>query len=321
VNSFLLTFRKPFLQLITNNKGNATLMLLGFLGLFIVGGLAQLMKTHDTNLIAVKSLRQNIEVDMVMDQAKNYLRSKGSCRESFAGQPTNGSTNQIALYGCDSVTGICTLDTNHVIVTGAIIPVDQSIVKLESINLRTPTDTWHDLYRPDNLYDPNANMMTLFAEFRFVKEIQRNSFSNIMGMYDIVRSIPIEVKINPTTHLIDSCYYDSNADTNLWVRSTCVDIFGGTIFNSLCTDVNFKGSVSTDGHYCFNEVNSDIDNPGNIKHKDCAKSWYFERRACETLPASGVCSANKVLVGWSAYSSGKDSVSSSGVCCNIRLTQ
>jgi hypothetical protein len=268
--------KKNYSKIIFSNSGNVTLILLGFLGLFIVAGLIQLNRTHDTNLSASKSLRQNIEIDLVMDEAREYLRSKGSCSNSFKNKLINGETTGIALFGCDENTGICTADTRHIIVAGALIPVAQSIVKLESMKLKSPSSAWLALYRPSGIYDPNANMRTLFIEFKFVKQIQKDALSNVLGLADISRSIPIEVKVNPLGGLIESCYFDSNSDTNLWVRNTCVDIFGGTIFNSLCVDINLKGSVATDGHFCLNEVTADVNMPGNIKKKDCVKSWYFE---------------------------------------------
>jgi hypothetical protein len=319
--------KEPFQLILGNHRGGVTLMLLAFLGCFIVAGIYQLNRTNDVNLSATKSISQNNEIDMIENEAKMFLRNKYSCKDSFYGRSfdatPNGATT-IKMFGL--VNGTYVADANHVLTTGTLLRVDDSIVEFSEIVLKDPTAAWMNINRPAGTYPPTAGMATLWVELRFTKKNQKLSLSNIMGLSHLVRTIPIEVTWQDpaaSPPVIESCYYDSSGDDNLWVRDTCTGLFGGTILKSLCTDINVKNSISTDGHFCFNELDGNPNTPGNIHRKDCINSWYFERLECVGKGPAGTvnCAADEIMVGFAASSCGKGCVQATATCCKQKLGQ
>jgi prepilin-type N-terminal cleavage/methylation domain-containing protein len=133
------------------------------------------------------------------------------------------------------------------------------------------------------------------------------------------RSIPLIVKKNNTNNsLIYSCYTEENS----WYQEMCSSLMNGhyqeqnSSLARICTDLNIKGSISTDGNFCFNK-------PGDIHQKDCASSWYagwasnYGGAACSTV--AGTCGKDQVVVGVAVLSCGKDCVHNVNMCCPIRL--
>jgi hypothetical protein len=329
-------------------RGNISILILGFLGILIVGTAYHLMSTHDTNLTSNKSLKENIDVDMMMSEIKLYLRSKASCTATFGTLKIGDTANRVSYFGDDrAVTKTYISDTNQFHATGTTIPLSMSTIQLDSIRLLdtsflSPTanpNDWNEKFRftkppiaPMSIYTPTAstNMSTYLAVFRFTK----SAAFILRGRPEIVRVVPIEVALNAASE-IESCYYDSNSSESTWIADACNRIFGGTIVNSQCAHTNIKSSLSTDGYFCFNNLNVTNPNlPGDIHSKHCVTSWYFEQYDCRIImsPVSGkdpkapvMCSEppdgapDLFMVGFSTYSCGKKCVKTQAMCCKSKL--
>ena len=327
-----------------NARGNVSILLLGLLGILVVGTAYHLMRTHDTNLTSNKSFKENVEVDMMMTEIKMYLRSKASCVATFGGKKIGDTADRVSYFGVDAGNNYVA-DTNQFHATGSNIPLYLTDLRLDTIRLLNtsflspasdPND-WNKKFRftkpppppppppaPVSIYTPTSNMSSFLAVFKFVKGPK---LMLLQGRPEIVRIVPIEVALNGAGE-IETCYYDSNSSESVWVADACNRIFGGTIMNSQCAHMNIKGSLSTDGYFCFNDMDPNNNIPGNIHKKHCVNSWYFEQMQCRIVipPAGGnsnavLCSQvdNEFMVGFSSFSCGKNCVKAQAMCCKSRL--
>lgn len=311
-------FRFMKLSLIDSMRGGTSLIYLGILGTFILGAIYQLMQTHDVNLTSDRAFTQNIEVDMFMEEAKIYLRTKAACKSSFGGKSLGDSADHIQFYGLQGTT--YTADTAKRLNVGEPVPVFMSQLTVDSIKIVPPTAGWLSTFRATP-YMPSSRMFTYFAQFTFTK----GSIISLRGRSEIVRFLPIEVALRPDG-TIETCYFDSDSSVSRWVFDSCLQLFGGTIMQGQCADVNIKSSLSTDGHYCFNKLDGNDYTPGVMHEKDCANSWYFQTRStsdCHLLPPDKVlkCDNDEVMIGFTSYNCGKNCVKASGLCCKIRLAR
>lgn len=143
------------------------------------------------------------------------------------------------------------------------------------------------------------------------------------------RTIPILVKNdNSDPTKIFTCYNEENA----WNAQLCQGLLSGRYTEKtaaterLCEDINIKGSVSTDGHFCFNKVDPTKPSAaGDIHQKDCANSWLagwaqnYGGESCYVEKANTICKPNFVIAGVTLTACGKRCVKSELMCCRMRL--
>lgn len=309
----LLRFTKHVL--IDSNFGGTSMIYLAVLGVFILGAIYQLMTTHDTNLTSDRAFTQNIEVDTTMEEIKMYLRSKQSCKASFAGKMIGDTVTDINFFGLTGSSYMA--DTNHPISTGNLIPVFLSQLTLSNIKIDAPNAAWSAAFR-STPYAPSSKMFTAFIVFTFTK----GTIISLRGRSEITRILPLEVALRPDNK-IETCFFDSDSAMSRWVFDACSQLFEGTIMQAHCAHINVKRSLSTEGHYCLNAIDGNEFNPGDIHNKDCINSWYFQTRTdeCHWLPTSGrlICDEDEVMVGFTSHSCGKNCVKANGLCCKARL--
>lgn len=142
------------------------------------------------------------------------------------------------------------------------------------------------------------------------------------------RTIPLLVKSDATDPTkVFTCYNEENA----WNAQLCQGLLSGkytektAAIERMCEHINIKGSVSTDGHFCFNLITASVDKAGDIHQKDCINSWYggwaqnFGGESCYTEKTNAVCNPDFVTAGVTVSSCGKNCVKSELFCCKMRL--
>jgi prepilin-type N-terminal cleavage/methylation domain-containing protein len=280
---------------------------------------SQLMVQQSKNSFEITD---SFEVNEFTIRIGESLRNKEACRQTFSGTVIpNATTPTIAMYlikNADLSSGgghdIFNLNTSDATLSPR--------VKVDSLEL---TAFNHDLASSTFSADATAGVANLY---RLQLDLKFTKSGN--PPIKMQRSIPLVVKKdNNDTTKIYSCYTEENS----WYQQICSSLLTGryTEQNSTiaraCTDFNIKGSVSTDGHFCFNEVQSPAGSTaGNVHKKDCISSWYAGWAqnnggpGCYTKsPNGGTCNGNDVAVGASAWSCGKECVQSAITCCPVRL--
>jgi prepilin-type N-terminal cleavage/methylation domain-containing protein len=266
-------------------------------------------------------ITDSFEVNEFTIRIGESLRNKEACKQTFKDILIPNATTPIVPI---------TLIKNADLTSGAghdIFNLNSNDAKLSprvTVNSLDLTAFGHDLTNYTFSADTSgvANLYRLQLDINFTKAGNPPT--------RMVRTIPLVIKKNnsdPTK--IYSCYTEENS----WYQQICSTLLTGNYTEQnatvarICADMNIKGSISTDGHFCFNEVDSSSTNSaGNVHRKDCINSWYagwaknFGGPSCYSKsPNGGGCNGNDVVVGASAWSCGKECVQSSITCCPVRL--
>jgi hypothetical protein len=265
------------------------------------------------------NITDSFEVSEFVIRIGESIRNKEACEQTFKDidMPLSGTPVPISIIR----------NSNVVAGTGGIV-YDASVPSTGSLSYRvtvgsltlTPfNDNAANAAFSTDLTSGVPNLYRLQLNLYFLKK--NGASPPIMTR----RTIPFIARTsNTAAGKIYSCF----AEENSWYQEICSTMLTGqyqeqnTTLQRFCTDFNIKNSVSTDGHFCLNQLTT-LNTGGNIHSKDCINSWYagwaqsYGGAACVTT--GGGCPADNVVVGVSVSSCGKNCVSSKSICCPIRL--
>lgn len=304
-----------------NNRGFTLVETLVAFGLVAILGfiVAQLIIQQSNNSHKVTDY---FEVNELVIRIGESIRSKVACEYTF-----NGITMPSAASPMVPITQIMNADTSggirHVIFDMATKDVELSPrLKVTALEL-VPYD--------DNNPATNDIALAPFTSDTTLMRLQLNIRFEKSGAQELkfFRSIPLIVKRDspPNSNKIFTCYTDQNA----WTQELCNGLLSGKYTEAdgvnprMCSDLNVKNSISTDGHFCFNQLNGSTTTAGDIHQKDCINSWYagwaqnYDGPLKNCYNSNGICQSDDVIAGVAVVSCGKNCVKSKNLCCPIRL--
>lgn len=308
------------LTLSKNHRGFTLVETLVAFGLVAILGfiVAQLIIQQSNNSHKVTDY---FEVNELTIRIAESLRSKVACEYTF-----NGITMPNPAAPIVPITQIMNSDTSggvrHVIFDMATKDVELSprlkVTALELVPYDDNNPATNDMALAP--FTSDTTLMRLQLNIRFEK-----SGAQVLKFF---RSIPLIAKrSNSNPNLIFSCYTDQNS----WTQELCSGLLSGKYTEAdgvnprTCSDLNVKSSISTDGHFCFNQINGSPTTAGNIHQKDCINSWYagwaqnYDGALKKCYNSNGVCQDDDVIAGVTVVSCGKNCVKSVNFCCSIRL--